>query len=187
MTLEFPRYIFEKYSNIKFHENPSSGSRVDLYGRTDRHDEANSRCSQFCERAKQNCSASELQRLGMKKPSIREMPLKADSHIACRAHAAPMQFPCPCRAAKGLECVFPIWFTQCGHVWFTLAHAMPTPRPCHALTMPWPWEERHGQSTAWSEHGMVRARHGQSTAWAWHGKCESDTAALCKSNGKDTF
>jgi hypothetical protein len=30
-------------------------------------------------------------------------------------------------------------------------------------------------------------RHGQSMAWAWHGKCESDTAALCKSNGKDTF
>ena len=24
-------------------------------------------------------------------------------------------------------------------------------------------------------------------AWAWHGKCESDTAALCKSNEKDTF
>jgi len=22
---------------------------------------------------------------------------------------------------------------------------------------------------------------------AWHGKCESDTAALCKSNGEDTF
>ena len=33
---------------------------------------------------------------------------------------------------------------------------------------------------AWSEHG-------RGTAWAWHGKCESDTAALCKSNGKDTF
>jgi len=30
--------------------------------------------------------------------------------------------------------------------------------------------------TAWSEHGM-------GAAWAWHGKCESDTAALCKSNG----
>jgi hypothetical protein len=39
--------------------------------------------------------------------------LKADSHIACRAHAVPL----PCRAAKGLECVFPIWFTQCGRVW----------------------------------------------------------------------
>jgi len=34
--------------------------------------------------------------------------------------------------------------------------------------------------TAWSEHGM-------GAAWAWHDKCESDTAALCKSNGKDTF
>ena len=30
-------------------------------------------------------------------------------------------------------------------------------------------------------------RHGRSTAWAWHGKCESNMAALCKSNGKDTF
>ena len=30
--------------------------------------------------------------------------LKADSHIACRAHTVPL----PCRAAKGLECVFPI-------------------------------------------------------------------------------
>jgi hypothetical protein len=29
--------------------------------------------------------------------------------------------PPPCRAAKGLERVFPIWFTQCGRVWFTLA------------------------------------------------------------------
>jgi hypothetical protein len=30
--------------------------------------------------------------------------LKADSHIACRAHAVPL----PCREAKVLECVFPI-------------------------------------------------------------------------------
>jgi hypothetical protein len=29
---------------------------------------------------------------------------KADSHIACRSHAVPL----PCRAAKILECVFPI-------------------------------------------------------------------------------
>jgi hypothetical protein len=50
--------------------------------------------------------------------------LKADSHIACRAHAVPL----PCRGAKGLECVFPIWFTQCGHVLFTLA----MPRSDHA-------------------------------------------------------
>ena len=47
--------------------------------------------------------------------------IKADSHTACRSHAA-----------KGLECVFPIWFTQCGRVWLTL----PMPCPCYALTMP---------------------------------------------------
>jgi hypothetical protein len=41
----------------------------------------------------------------------------------CRAHAVHL----PSSAAKGLECVFPIWFTQCSHVWFTLA--MPCPCP----------------------------------------------------------
>jgi hypothetical protein len=62
-------------------------------------------------------------------------PLKADSHIACRAHAVPL----PCLVAKGLECVFPIRFTQCGRVWFTLA----MPRPCYALIMPFISRPRH--------------------------------------------
>jgi hypothetical protein len=44
--------------------------------------------------------------------------LKADSHIACCSPAA-----------KGLERVFPIWFRQRGHIWFTLA----MPHPCHPL------------------------------------------------------
>jgi len=30
-------------------------------------------------------------------------------------------------------------------------------------------------------------KNGMVGAWHGHGKCESDTAALCKSNGKDTF
>jgi len=55
MKLEFSHQIFEKFSNIKFNENPSSESRVFPCGRKagqmDRHDEANSRLSQFCERA----------------------------------------------------------------------------------------------------------------------------------------
>ena len=41
-----------------------------------------------------------------------------------RAHVVPLS----CRAAKGLECVFPIWFTQCGRVCSHLpcrAHAIP--------------------------------------------------------------
>jgi hypothetical protein len=33
--------------------------------------------------------------------------VKADSHIACRAHAVPL----PCRAAKGLECVSHLIYT----------------------------------------------------------------------------
>jgi hypothetical protein len=44
-------------------------------------------------------------------------------------------------------------------------------RTCCAVTLKRP---------VWSEHGM-------SAAWTWHGKCDSDTAALCKSNGKDIF
>jgi hypothetical protein len=44
-------------------------------------------------------------------------------------------------------------------------------RPCCAVVL---------RRTAWSEHG-------KGAAWAWHGKWESDAAALCKSNGKDTF
>ena len=35
MKLEFSRQIFEKYSNIKFHENPSGGIRAVPCGRTD--------------------------------------------------------------------------------------------------------------------------------------------------------
>jgi hypothetical protein len=61
--------------------------------------------------------------------------IKADSHIACRAHATPL----PCRAANGLECVFSVWSTQCGRVWFTPA----MPRPCPAPTMPFFSRPRH--------------------------------------------
>jgi len=43
MKLEFSQQYSEKYSNIKFHENTPSGSRVVPYGRTDRHDETNGR------------------------------------------------------------------------------------------------------------------------------------------------
>jgi hypothetical protein len=42
---------FEKYSNMKFQENPSSGSRDVPCGQMDRHDEAKSCYPQFCERA----------------------------------------------------------------------------------------------------------------------------------------
>jgi hypothetical protein len=47
--------ILEKYSDLKFNGNPSSGSRVvprgRTEGRTDRHDQAKSRFSQLRQRA----------------------------------------------------------------------------------------------------------------------------------------
>jgi hypothetical protein len=63
-------------------------------------------------------------------------------------HTTP--FSCRSHAAKGLNCIFPIWFTQCGRVWFT--HAMP--RPCHVTTMPfWKWllkaTAQRGMGMAW--------------------------------------
>jgi len=52
----FSWQIFEKYSNIKFNENLSGGSRVVPCGRTDwqtdSHDEANNSFLQFFERSK---------------------------------------------------------------------------------------------------------------------------------------
>ena len=56
----------------------------------------------------------------------------------CHAHAVPL----PCRAAKCLEYVFPIWFTQCGRVWFTLA------MPCsdHAVLLKATAQHGHRQT-----------------------------------------
>jgi len=54
MKFENLEKVFQKYSDIKFCENNFSGSRAVPWGRTDgqtdRHDEANSRFSKFCER-----------------------------------------------------------------------------------------------------------------------------------------
>jgi hypothetical protein len=49
MGIEFSRQSSEKYSDSKFHENVSGGSRVVPFGQTDRHDEAYSRSSQIYE------------------------------------------------------------------------------------------------------------------------------------------
>jgi len=51
MKHEFSSQIFEKYPNIKFHENPASDSQIVPCGWTDRHDEANTHFLQFCEHA----------------------------------------------------------------------------------------------------------------------------------------
>jgi hypothetical protein len=69
MKLELSRQSFEKYSKIMFHETQSSGSRVVpggyTDGQTDRHDNDNSRFSQYCDGAlkTQQTSAGLLQAL----------------------------------------------------------------------------------------------------------------------------
>jgi hypothetical protein len=58
----------------------------------------------------------------------------------------------------GSYSVLPIWFTQCGHVWFT--HAMPF--PCRSHAMP---------RICRSESDLSRPRQGRGmgTAWEVHG------------------
>ena len=70
IKLEFHQQIFEKVSNIKFHQNPSSGSRVVSCRRTDEH-EANCRFSQFCERALKCTQLYELLLITTAPPKMR--------------------------------------------------------------------------------------------------------------------
>jgi hypothetical protein len=53
MELDFSRQIFQKCANTKFHEDPSTESRV-VSTRTGRHDKANSHFSKFSERVYQS-------------------------------------------------------------------------------------------------------------------------------------
>jgi hypothetical protein len=62
-------------------------------------------------------------------------------------HTMPFSCRSPALSAKGLDCVFPVRFTQCGRVWFT--HVMPF--PCHATNMPF-WK-RPLRATAGEGHG----------------------------------
>ena len=75
----------------------------------------------------------------------------------CRAHAVPL----PCRDAKGLECVFPIWFTQCGRVWFTLA-------------MPCPCRSSEGHGTARSSTDGLWATCPPSNSSGYHAEFHED-------------
>ena len=104
--------------------------------------------------------------------------------------------PRPCLAAKCLEFVFPIWFTHCDRVWFTLAlpcsdHAVLLKATAHhgrlSTTVLCYGLEKNGMVRAWNVHGMasvnrtrphcvnqmgkthskpLAARHGRGTAWA---------------------
>ena len=94
----------------------------------------------------------------------------------CHAHAVPL----PCRAAKRLECVFHIWFTQCGSVWFTLAMLC----PWHAPTMP--LFSRHSTARRRETAVLCRGLEKNGMVGTWHGKCESGTAGERHGRGMGT-
>ena len=92
MELEITRQIFGKSSNIKFHENPSSGRRVVACGRTDghrdrqadRHDEANSRFHNFAKATKSQISflCGQLIQINLKSGEVvRRVTRKVTSHF----------------------------------------------------------------------------------------------------------
>jgi len=78
--------------------------------------------------------------------------------------------PRPCRATKGFECVFPIWFTQCGRVWFTLA----MPCPCPAYAMLWPCRSSQGHSTARPSRDGLWATWPRSVSSGYHAEFHED-------------
>ena len=122
------------------------------------------------------CTGSRLKVLGY---------LKADAHIACRSHTAPMPFPCHAVPLRVCNVSLPFHLHS--------AAVSDSHLPCRAHTVLRPCRSSQGHSTARpSRDGRAvlwlwEERHGRSMAWARHGKCESDTAALCKWNGKDTL
>ena len=64
MELQFSRHIFEKYSNIKFHENPSSGSRDFPCGETD--------------------GQTDMTKLRVAFRNYASAPIKAYKHVSCK-------------------------------------------------------------------------------------------------------
>jgi len=79
MKYEFSRQIFAKYRDIKFHDNPSNGSRDSPCGRTDgqRHDEANRRFSKILRTSlkAQAIKIPPLKHNGMKSKKSRQVNL----------------------------------------------------------------------------------------------------------------
>jgi hypothetical protein len=90
------------------------------------------------------------ERLQTERPLGSAWTVMADSHIPCHSHAVPLRV---------LIVSFPIWFSECGRVWFT--HAKPF--PCHAKNMSF-WK-RPLKATAGVQHGVcelasaVQRRH----------------------------
>ena len=74
--------------------------------------------------------------------------------------------PCPCRSSampcrKGFRLCLSYWIYTMRPCLIHTCYAMPLPRPCRALTMPF-----------WKRLLKATAQHGMGAEWARHGTCE---------------
>jgi hypothetical protein len=95
--------------------------------------------------------------------------LKANAHITCRAHAAPMPFPCHAVPLRVYIMSFPFDLHSADVFVSHMpchAHAAPVPCSCFTHAMPCPCSARAVLRPCRSESDFSRPRH--NTAWAWH-------------------
>jgi hypothetical protein len=98
----------------------------------------------------------------------------------------------PCPAAKGLDCVFHIWFTRCVCVWFThatwrpcRAYAALMPHLCRAHAAPVPCHDHAVLKTTSQGHATARHGHGM-VCVNWHRPSRYGMWATCPlSNSSD--
>jgi hypothetical protein len=91
--------------------------------------------------------------------------------IPCRSHVVslPLFFHAvllPCRSAKGLDCVFPIWFCTMRPRWIHTSHGVV------GVNRPYVWI-KHGRIVQNQMGKPLAERHDRGTAGERHGTCES--------------
>jgi hypothetical protein len=128
-------------------------------------------CRLLCESPRGSWKKVNVGRL----PTCHLWTADANSHMPCRTPAILRQcrvlHESPCGSWKKLNAgrspTCRLWTANANS--HMPCHAMPMPMPCRVLGK------------------LLSERHGRCMAQTWHDMCESNTAALCKSNGKDTI
>jgi hypothetical protein len=161
-----------------------------LDGRKHRVDETNIRCLQlFCKRAYKtgvnviggvdvdgSCLAQDRNRWRALVNTV-----KADSHIACRAHAAPMSFPCHALPLKDYNVSFPFDLHS--------AAVSDSHLPCRAHAMLCHGLEKNGMVRAWHGRGMASVNqtrpHCVNQMGKTHSKPLAVRYAMCESTLMD--
>jgi hypothetical protein len=90
--------------------------------------------------------------------------LKANSHIPCRSHVAPMPFSCHAVPERVLIVPFPFDLHR--------AAVFHSHMPCRVHAAPVPCHDHAVLKATSQGHGTARHGGGMGAAWAWHGMCE---------------